>query len=175
MHQYYLFFCLLLGNSPLWASQAVLVVKNLAAIAGDVRDVGSNPESEDPLEEGMPIHSIILAWRTMDRGTWPAMVHWVAQSQTWLKWLSSSGPLYEYTTFILCCTNVSNCMLTFWGTARLFSKWLPHFPFPPVGNGCSNFSTSLSTLVVICCFGYNHPCGCEGIISLWFHLHFSAG
>ena len=64
MHQYYLFFCLLLGNSPLWASQAVLVVKNLAAIAGDVRDVGSNPESEDPLEEGMPIHSIILAWRT---------------------------------------------------------------------------------------------------------------
>ena len=34
---------------------------------------------EDPLEEGMAMHSSILAWRiSMDRGTWQAIVHGVA-------------------------------------------------------------------------------------------------
>ena len=41
----------------------VLVVKNLPANAGDVRDVGSIPGWEDSLEEGMATHSKILAWR----------------------------------------------------------------------------------------------------------------
>ena len=36
-----------------------LVVKNLSANAGDVRDT----DSEDPLEEGMATHSSILVWR----------------------------------------------------------------------------------------------------------------
>ena len=45
------------------ASQVVLVVKNLSANAGDVRDVDSIPRWEDPLEEGMATHSGILAWR----------------------------------------------------------------------------------------------------------------
>ena len=31
--------------------------------AGDVRDTGSIPGSEDPLEEDMATHSSILAWR----------------------------------------------------------------------------------------------------------------
>ena len=39
------------------------MVKNLPASAGDVRDVGSIPGSEDPLEEGMATHFRILAWR----------------------------------------------------------------------------------------------------------------
>ena len=48
-------------------------------------------------EGGMAIHSSILAWRTpMDGGAWWATVHGVAQSWTWLKWLSthttSAGP-----------------------------------------------------------------------------------
>ena len=46
-----------------WASQVVLVVKKLPAKAGDKRDVGSIPGSEDLLEEGMATHSSILAWR----------------------------------------------------------------------------------------------------------------
>ena len=38
---------------------------------------------EDPLEEGMAIHSRIFAWRiSMDRGAWWATVHGVAKSQT---------------------------------------------------------------------------------------------
>ena len=60
-----------------------LVVKNLPANAGDV---GSIPGWEDPLEEGMPAHSSILAWRIpMDRGAWRATIRRVAKSQTQLK------------------------------------------------------------------------------------------
>ena len=40
-----------------------LVVKNPPAKAGDVRDLGSIPRYEDPLEEGMATHYSILAWR----------------------------------------------------------------------------------------------------------------
>ena len=40
---------------------------------------------EDPLEEGMAIHSSILTWRIpMDRAVWWGTVHTVAKSQTWL-------------------------------------------------------------------------------------------
>ena len=40
---------------------------------------------EDPLEEDMATHSIILAWRIpMDRGAWQTTVHGIAKSQTWL-------------------------------------------------------------------------------------------
>ena len=40
------------------------MVKNPPANAGDVRDVGSIPGGEDPLEEGMAACSSILAWKT---------------------------------------------------------------------------------------------------------------
>ena len=47
------------------------MVKNLPANAGDIRDAGSIPRSEDPLEEGMATHSSILAWKiSWDRGAW---------------------------------------------------------------------------------------------------------
>ena len=41
----------------------VLVVKNLPANAGDVRDTVQSLGQEDPLEKGMATHSGILAWR----------------------------------------------------------------------------------------------------------------
>ena len=45
-------------------SQVVLVVKNLPACAGDIRDVGSIPRlGRSPLEERMATHYSILAWR----------------------------------------------------------------------------------------------------------------
>ena len=37
------------------------MIKNLPADAGDIRDAGSIPGSEDPLEEAVATHSSILA------------------------------------------------------------------------------------------------------------------
>ena len=48
-----------------------LVVKNLPAISGNIRDMGSIPGLGRSLEEGMATHSSILAWkipRTEKRG-----------------------------------------------------------------------------------------------------------
>ena len=60
-----------------------LVVKNPPARARDLRDTGSIPGSEDPLEEGMATHSSILSWRIpTDSGAWQTTVHEVAKSQT---------------------------------------------------------------------------------------------
>ena len=65
------------------ASQGALVVKNLPAGAGDLRDAGLIPDWEDPLEEGVATHSSILAWRIpIDRGAWWVTVHRVTKSQT---------------------------------------------------------------------------------------------
>ena len=46
------------------ASQAVLMLKNPPASAGDMRGMGSVPGQEDPLEEGTATHFSILAWKT---------------------------------------------------------------------------------------------------------------
>ena len=46
-----------------WTSQVALVVKNLLAYAGDMRDEGSIFGWGRSLEEGMVTHSNILAWR----------------------------------------------------------------------------------------------------------------
>ena len=45
------------------ASQVSVMVKNLPANAGHIRDTVPIPGQEDPLEEGMGTHSSILAWR----------------------------------------------------------------------------------------------------------------
>jgi len=41
----------------------MLVVNNPPANSGDIRDAGSIPGQEDPLEEEATTHSSILAWR----------------------------------------------------------------------------------------------------------------
>ena len=65
------------------ASQTAIVVKNLLANAGDMLDAGPLGR-EDPLEEGMAIHSSILAWRIpMDRGAWRT-THEIVKNQTQL-------------------------------------------------------------------------------------------
>ena len=66
----------------LWASLVAQMVKKLTTIAGYLG-------WEDPLEEGMPTHSSILAWRIpQTRETWWATVHRASQSRTRLKRLS---------------------------------------------------------------------------------------
>ena len=71
------------------ASQVALVVKNPPVNAGDIRDIGSIPESgRSPGEgHGNPLQYSCLE-NPMDRGAWWATVHWVAKSRTWLKQLS---------------------------------------------------------------------------------------
>ena len=51
------------GKGIVGASQVALVVKNPSANAGDIRDIGSIPGWEAPLEEGTATHSSTLAWR----------------------------------------------------------------------------------------------------------------
>jgi len=46
------------------ASQVTLMVKNLPAYVGDVRDMGSIPGSGRPPEEGIATHSSIFAWKS---------------------------------------------------------------------------------------------------------------
>ena len=67
---------------------AVLVVKNLPAHAGDLRDAGFIPGSgRFPLEK-MATHSSILAWRIS--GTEEACgLQSIGRGRTWLKWLST--------------------------------------------------------------------------------------
>ena len=67
----------------LWASQVALVVKNLPANAGDIRDMGSIPGLGRSPGGG---HSNSLQYsyleNPMDRDAWQATVHSIAQSQT---------------------------------------------------------------------------------------------
>ena len=71
---------------PPGASQVVLVVKNLPASAGDVRDTGSTPGSGRLSGGG---HGNSLQYpcleNPLDRGAWWAAVHRVTKSQTQLK------------------------------------------------------------------------------------------
>ena len=81
--------CHLWGHteSDMIYSPVVQSVKNLPAIQETwVQALGW----EDPLEENMATHSSILAWRIpMDRGSWPAAVHGITESDR-TEWLSTA-------------------------------------------------------------------------------------
>ena len=69
-------------NWMLWCSfQVTLVIKNLPANVGDIRDMGLIPESERSPREG---HSHLLQYscleNPMDKGIWWAIVHRVSES-----------------------------------------------------------------------------------------------
>ena len=74
------------GSSMLGeALQVALVVKNLPASAGDIRDLGSIPGLGRSPGEGHdnPLQYSCLK-NPMDRGDWRATGYWVAKSQKWL-------------------------------------------------------------------------------------------
>ena len=81
----------LLQNTQLISitSQVALAVKNLPASAADLRDTDSIPGSgrSPGRGHGNPLQCSCLE-NPMDRGTWQAIVHRVAKSQTQLKPLS---------------------------------------------------------------------------------------
>ena len=82
-----------------WASRVVLVVKNLCASAGDVKDLGSIPGLERPPGggHGNPLQYSYLE-KPMDRGAQWATVCGVAKSWTRLNRISThacSWNIYE--------------------------------------------------------------------------------
>ena len=72
------------------ASWVMLVVKNVPANAGDIRDPSSIPGSErfPGRGHGNPLQCSCLE-KSVDRGAGWATVHRVAKSRTRLKWLST--------------------------------------------------------------------------------------
>ena len=79
------------------ASQVVLVVKNLPANVGDIKDLGSIPGlGRSPGGgHGNPLQYSCLE-NPMDRGAWQATVHGVAKIWTQLKRLSMSVRLFRH-------------------------------------------------------------------------------
>ena len=67
----------------IWASQMAVVVKNLHAIAGDVRDSGSIPGLGRSPGEGHG-NPLLYSWlkNLIDRGAWWAPVFRITKSQT---------------------------------------------------------------------------------------------
>ena len=130
-----------------WASQVQLVVKNLLASAGDIRDVGSVPGlgrcpgggHNNPLQYSCLENPI-------DRGAWRATVHRVAKSQIWLKRRSMQAH-------------------TRWNRTALHN-YVTKSDYRIVCNMC------IYVVIIICifnvCFIYTYICLC---ISIFDHVH----
>ena len=79
-----------------------LVVKNLPASAGDIRDSGLIPGSgrSPGGGHGNPLQYSCLE-NPMDRGGWQATIHRVTKNQTWLKEPSTRTPIIQTLTSLL--------------------------------------------------------------------------
>ena len=86
----------------IWGFQVVLVVKNLPANAGDIRDVGLILELGRSPGRG---HGNLLQYSCLedplDRGAWRATVYRVAKSWTQLE---------QHGTHIYCCSVTKSCL-----------------------------------------------------------------
>ena len=80
---YHIVIAIKMSSLYIWASQVALVVKNLPANAGDLRDVGSSPGLGRSPGGG---HDNLLQYsylgNSMDRRAWWATVHGVTKSRT---------------------------------------------------------------------------------------------
>ena len=74
---------MLIPDTQTWTSQVSLVVKNLPAKAGGLRDADSIPRSRrsSGVENGNALQYSCLE-NPMDRGAWRAIVHRIAKSWT---------------------------------------------------------------------------------------------
>ena len=90
-----------------WASQVVLVVKNLPANAGDVRDSGLIPGlGRCPGGwHGNPLQYSCLE-NPMDKGAWQATVCWVSKSQTLTHIIACMHPLCNIYMCIFVCVYI---------------------------------------------------------------------
>ena len=104
------------NHMSVWASRVALVVTNLPANAGDIRDSGSIPGSgrSPGGGHGNPFQYSCLE-NPMDRGNWQAMVYRVAKRQSWLKQPSMQK---------ICQCRFINCnkCRRWWETMQLWGK-----------------------------------------------------
>ena len=98
-----------------WVFQVALVVKNLSANEGDVKEAGSIPElGRSPGEgNGNPLQHSCLE-NPMDRGTWRAALHGISQSQTRLKQLSMHSYIYIFSQIYVFIYIYSKSSLYIW-------------------------------------------------------------
>ena len=91
---------LLSVNAHVWTSQVVLLIQNLPANAGDIRDAGSIPGlGRSPGRgHGNPLQYSFLE-NPMDRRAWLATVHGVAKNRTRLKRFSTCTHTYFWYCF----------------------------------------------------------------------------
>ena len=110
-------------NSLCLQSWVALVVKNLPANAGDIRDSSSTPGSARSSGggHGNPLQYSYLE-NPMDRGAWQATVHRVAKSWTQLKPLSTHEFLFTSQTHV--CSHLLPLLATFHVEESL-SAWAP--------------------------------------------------
>ena len=96
------------------ACQVVLVVKNLPAKIGDIKDASSIPALERYAGEGHgdPLQLFSLGESQVPLGTWRATVHGVAKSQTWLKRLSTHVPIATAPDSTTCLTTITGSIQT---------------------------------------------------------------
>jgi len=104
---------------------------------------------------------------------------WIV-STFWLLWIML---LWTFVYKILCghmfsflgvytnCWVIEYLCLTFWGTARLITKWLYHFTFLPAVFESFSFSTTLAVFLV-CLFDDNHLSRYGVICHCSFDLHY---
>ena len=126
----------------LWASQVVLVVKNLPVSARDIRDVGSIPGSGKSQGGGHdnPLQYSCLE-NPMDRGAWQAMVHRVTKNQTPLRQLSMHALRYNWQIKIAHIPGKHKVM-----TYYMYVLWNDYH------NQINTSTTSHSYFSFLCCF-----------------------
>ena len=108
-------------------SQVALVVKNLSANAGDIRDEGLIPGlGRSPGRgNGNPLQCSCLE-NPMETGAWWATVHRVAKSWTWLKWLSThTVPVLMKHMLLFSCYSGSNLQKNWTPLGSLMDCSLP--------------------------------------------------
>ena len=96
-HTYvYIYICI-------WASQVALVVRNPPAKAGDLRDLGSIPESgRSPGGWRGNLLQFSCLENPLGRGAWRAIAHRVTKQWRWLKWFSTHAHTYVYIYTCVC-------------------------------------------------------------------------
>ena len=108
----------LMHNGHWVASQVMLMVKNLPANIGRLRDAGLIPAlgGSPGGWYGNPLQCSYLE-NPRHVGAWWAAVYWVAQSRMWLKQLSSSSR--RYTLYLGFKIHLEVCKVVFYGFSKI--------------------------------------------------------